>query len=58
MLLSSSRAQRGIPDFIPAVGYTDDAATLLATLAFVSVYVGKDIKIRAAAKTAEWFGEA
>ena len=46
-----------IPDFIPAVGYTDDAATLLATLAFVSVYVGKDIKIRAAAKTAEWFGE-
>jgi uncharacterized membrane protein YkvA (DUF1232 family) len=45
-----------VPDFIPAVGYTDDAATLLATLAFVSVYVGKDIKIRAAAKTAEWFG--
>jgi uncharacterized membrane protein YkvA (DUF1232 family) len=47
-----------IPDFVPVVGYSDDAATLLMTLAFVSTYVGKDIKIRAAAKTAEWFGEA
>ena len=47
-----------VPDFLPAVGYTDDAATLLLTLAFVSAYVGTDIKIRAAAKTAEWFGEA
>ena len=47
-----------VPDFLPAVGYTDDAATLLMTLAFVSAYVGKDIKIHAAAKTAEWFGEA
>ena len=47
-----------IPDWCPSVGYTDDAATLLMTLAFVSVYVGKDIKIRAAAKTADWFGEA
>ena len=47
-----------IPDMVPVVGYSDDAATLLLTLAFVSAYVGKDIKIRAAAKTAEWFGEA
>jgi len=47
-----------VPDFLPAVGYTDDAATLLMTLAFVSAYVGKDIKVHAAAKTAEWFGEA
>ena len=47
-----------VPDFVPVVGYTDDAATLLMTLAFVSAYVGKDIKIRAAAKAADWFGEA
>jgi uncharacterized membrane protein YkvA (DUF1232 family) len=47
-----------VPDFLPAVGYTDDAATLLMTLAFVSAYVGKDIKSRAAAKTADWFGDA
>jgi uncharacterized membrane protein YkvA (DUF1232 family) len=47
-----------IPDFVPVVGYSDDAATLLMTLAFVSTYVGKDIQIRAAATAAEWFGEA
>ena len=46
-----------IPDFIPGVGYTDDAATLLFTLFVVSVYVHTDVKIRARQQMVEWFGE-
>ena len=45
-----------VPDLLPGIGYTDDAGTLLATLAAVSMYVTRDIKVRARAKTAEWFG--
>jgi uncharacterized membrane protein YkvA (DUF1232 family) len=45
-----------IPDFIPGIGYMDDLATITATLFFVSVYVSADVKARARAKTAEWFG--
>jgi len=45
-----------IPDFIPVVGYTDDAATLLFTLFVVSAYVSRDVKIRARATTDKWFG--
>lgn len=46
-----------VPDLLPGVGYTDDAATLLVTLTVVSAWVSRDIKRRARAKTAEWFGE-
>ena len=46
-----------VPDLLPGIGYADDATTLLATLAAVSMYVTRDIKIRARAKTAEWLGE-
>ncbi len=46
-----------IPDFIPGIGYTDDAATLLFTLFIVSAYVHADIKIRARQKMLDWFGE-
>jgi uncharacterized membrane protein YkvA (DUF1232 family) len=45
-----------VPDLVPGVGYSDDAATLLLTLAAVSAYVSGDIKVRARAKAAEWFG--
>ena len=45
-----------VPDFLPGVGFTDDAGTLLLTLLAVSAYVDRDIKIRARAKVAEWFG--
>jgi uncharacterized membrane protein YkvA (DUF1232 family) len=45
-----------VPDLLPGVGYTDDAATLLLTLTAVSAWVSRDIKERARAKTAEWFG--
>jgi uncharacterized membrane protein YkvA (DUF1232 family) len=46
-----------IPDFIPGVGFTDDAGTLLFTLFVVSAYVDRDVKIRARQKMVEWFGE-
>src|SRR5262249_34133946 len=46
-----------IPDFIPGIGFTDDAATLLFTLFAVSAYVHTDIKIRARQKVVDWFGE-
>jgi len=45
-----------VPDFLPGVGFTDDAATLLVTLLAVTAYVDRDIKVRARAKVAEWFG--
>jgi uncharacterized membrane protein YkvA (DUF1232 family) len=45
-----------IPDFLPGIGYTDDAGTLLFTLFAVSAYVSRDVKIRARAKTDEWLG--
>ena len=46
-----------VPDFLPGIGFTDDAATLLLTLTAVSAYVHDDIKVRARAKIADWFGE-
>ncbi len=46
-----------IPDFVPGIGFTDDAGTLLFTLVVVSAYVHTDIKIRAHQKTVAWFGE-
>ena len=46
-----------VPDFIPGIGFTDDAATRLFTLLLVSAYVHTDIKIRARQKTIDWFGE-
>ena len=45
-----------IPDFIPGIGYTDDLGTLVLTLAAVSAWVSPEIKARARAKTAVWFG--
>jgi uncharacterized membrane protein YkvA (DUF1232 family) len=46
-----------IPDFVPGIGFTDDAGTLLFTLFAVSAYVHTDVKIRARAKMIDWFGE-
>ncbi|MGH7895670.1 MAG: YkvA family protein [Candidatus Binatia bacterium] len=46
-----------IPDFVPAVGYTDDLGTLVLTLLAVSAYVSPEIKARARAKIRDWFGE-
>jgi len=46
-----------IPDFVPGVGFTDDAGTLLFTLFVVSAYVHADVKLHARRKMIDWFGE-
>ena len=46
-----------IPDPIPAVGFSDDLAALLAAFAIVEIHVTPEIKNRAKEKAAEWFGE-
>jgi uncharacterized membrane protein YkvA (DUF1232 family) len=46
-----------VPDILPGIGFTDDAATLLMTLTAVSAYVHDDVKVRARTKVADWFGE-
>lgn len=45
-----------IPDFLPAVGFTDDLGTIAAAVASVAMYIDDDIKERAAAKLTDWFG--
>ncbi len=45
-----------IPDFVPAIGYTDDLGTMLVALLIVSVYVTPDVKAKARAKVRDWFG--
>lgn len=46
-----------IPDIIPVVGYADDLGVLVAAIATVGTYITDDIKAKAEAKMAEWFGE-
>ncbi|MDE7064348.1 MAG: DUF1232 domain-containing protein [Desulfovibrionaceae bacterium] len=46
-----------IPDVIPVVGFTDDLGVLAAAVAFVSLYITPDVKARADAKLADWFGK-
>lgn len=45
-----------IPDFIPLVGFTDDLGIIAAALGVASLYITSDVKARADAKLAEWFG--
>ena len=44
-----------IPDFIPALGFTDDAAVLLYLVRTLSC-IDDDIKVIAKKKLSEWFG--
>ncbi len=46
-----------IPDFIPAVGFTDDIWALAAAIAVAATYITDDVKKQADAKLTEWFGE-
>lgn len=46
-----------IPDAIPVVGYADDLGVMVAALAMVSTYVTDEVKAKAKAKLADWFGE-
>lgn len=44
-----------IPDFLPAVGYTDDLAALMWALYSVARNVTPELKIMARQKLGEWF---
>lgn len=45
-----------IPDFIPAVGYTDDAAAIGVALILAQMYINDDIKMKAEGKIKDIFG--
>lgn len=44
-----------VPDFLPAVGYTDDVAVLAAALAMVVAHITPEIRREAANKVKQWF---
>lgn len=46
-----------ISDFIPVVGYTDDAGVLLAALLAVAFFIDDECKQKARNQIKEWFGE-
>lgn len=46
-----------IPDFLPAVGYTDDLAALMWALYSVARNVTPEVKIMARQKLGEWFND-
>lgn len=45
-----------VPDALPVVGYGDDLALVLNTLAMAQPYLTGEIKERAKQKINEWFG--
>ena len=46
-----------IPDIMPGVGYTDDAAAIALVLVLAQAYITDEIKLQAKAKIADFFGE-
>jgi len=46
-----------IPDLTPIAGYADDLGVLAAALATVALYINDEVKAKAAAKMAAWFGD-
>jgi len=47
-----------IPDALPAIGFSDDLATLTAAVATVALFIDDAVREQAAAKLAGWFGPA
>ena len=45
-----------IPDFMSAVGYTDDAAAIGAALLLAQMYITDDVKMKAESKIKDIFG--
>jgi uncharacterized membrane protein YkvA (DUF1232 family) len=45
-----------IPDALPAIGFTDDLATLTAAVATVALFIDDAVKAKAAARLSAWFG--
>ena len=46
-----------IPDFLPAIGFTDDLATLTAAVGTVALFIDDEVKRKATATLADWFGQ-
>lgn len=46
-----------IPDFVPAVGYTDDMAAIAGAILAVAKCISPEIEAQAKAKLQEWFGK-
>ena len=46
-----------IPDILPVVGYTDDAAALMGCIGAVSASITPEIKKKAKSRLEDWFGE-
>lgn len=46
-----------IPDFVPAVGYTDDLAAIAGMILAVAKCISPEIEAQAKAKLEEWFGK-
>ena len=46
-----------IPDFIPVLGFSDDAAAVAVALAVVSAYIDEEVNAKAKAKFDSIFGE-
>jgi len=46
-----------VPDFIPAAGFTDDFAALIAALASMAMCIDAEIKGKAKNKLRDWFGD-
>ena len=46
-----------IPDFIPVLGFSDDAAAVAVALAVVSAYIDEEVNAKAKAKFASIFGD-
>ena len=44
-----------IPDFVPAVGYTDDVAAIAGAILAVAKCISPEIEAQAKAKLKEWF---
>lgn len=45
-----------IPDFVPAVGFTDDLTALTAALGVIAVYVTPEVKKKSTESLKRWFG--
>ena len=46
-----------IPDFIPVLGFSDDAAAVAVAIAVVSAYIDEEVNAKAKAKFDSIFGE-
>ncbi|WAL61337.1 YkvA family protein [Thermocoleostomius sinensis] len=47
-----------VPDFIPAAGYSDDLASLIAALGAVAICITPEVQQAAKQKVEDWFGKA